>query len=177
MSSYDSRHPRRQSREAQVWGMGGKPSEEHRQNVRRVRILAVFVLCVLLVLLLVLGLVRQYGRDTGVEVLGATASGSSANGAELVVRGGPGTEGGETVSRDIFIPRDMMVFSASELSLFDAGGSPVPCEVTVIERWDGPATDASKAIKWVLVELPAGEAYDGDPEYKLRRAGAGASSD
>jgi hypothetical protein len=45
------------------------------------------------------------------------------------------------------------VFDASQLGVTDAAGAPVPAQMRVLARWRGPASDAGKPIKWLLVDF------------------------
>ncbi len=45
------------------------------------------------------------------------------------------------------------VLDASQLGVTDAKGAPVPARMRVLARWRGPAGDAAKPIKWLLVDF------------------------
>jgi hypothetical protein len=49
------------------------------------------------------------------------------------------------------LPREAGIVAGSELSLTTDGGLPVPCQATVLSRYDGKLADESKLARWVLV--------------------------
>jgi hypothetical protein len=125
------------------------------------------------------------GREGGHDSIGVTAPAPVwylAEGAtnpvggvgdiELRVRENAGVaRDGEITTSGVPLPSDSGIFSSSEISLFDASGSPVPCQAKVTARWGGSPDDASKAVKWVLLDFPASVAASGESIYYLRRSG------
>lgn len=45
------------------------------------------------------------------------------------------------------------VTDAAQLGVIDANGAPVPSQIRVMARWRGLASDATKPLKWVLVDF------------------------
>ncbi len=102
---------------------------------------------------------------------GCTAGGAGGEGVELRVKERAGVaRSGEIVTSGVPLPRDMGVLTADELALFDAAGSPIPCQKKVTARWGGAPGDASKPVRWVLLDFPASVGAGGEALYYLRRA-------
>ena len=45
------------------------------------------------------------------------------------------------------------LLDVSQLAVIDPGGHPVPSQARALARWGGPAADATKPIKWALVDF------------------------
>ncbi len=45
------------------------------------------------------------------------------------------------------------LFDAAKLGVTDTSGNPLPSQMRVLSRWRGPANDASKPVKWLLVDF------------------------
>ncbi len=104
---------------------------------------------------------------------GATSPGSGPGGIELRVKERAGVaRSGEITTSGVPLPRDFNVYSPDDISLFDANGSPVPCQKKVTARWGGSPDDASKPVKWVLLDFPASVGACGESAYFLRRTQA-----
>ncbi|MDI6830227.1 MAG: DUF5719 family protein, partial [Actinomycetota bacterium] len=107
---------------------------------------------------------------------GATCPGGGADGVELRVRERAGVaREGEIVTSGVPLPCDFGVYSPQELALFDAQGSPVPCQKKVTMRWGGSPDDVSRPVKWVLLDFPASVSAGGEAVFYLRRAPDGSS--
>lgn len=65
------------------------------------------------------------------------------------------TRQAEPVTSGIPLPASLGITSAKNLAIQDAHGKLVPAQFTVLARWNGTPQDASKAIKWVLVDFQA----------------------
>ena len=61
----------------------------------------------------------------------------------------------EGITSGLPLPRDLEVTDSSQLRLVDVGGQPVPAQFAPLARWGGAADDASKAIRWVLIDFQA----------------------
>jgi uncharacterized protein (TIGR03437 family) len=51
------------------------------------------------------------------------------------------------------LPEAADLHDVGQLGVLDAKGAPVPAQMRVLARWRGAATDATKPIKWVLVDF------------------------
>ena len=101
---------------------------------------------------------------------GATSPGGGPGGIELRVKERAGVaRSGEITTSGVPLPRDFNVYSPDDISLFDTNGSPVPCQKKVTARWGGSPDDASKPVKWVLLDFPASVGASGESAYFLRR--------
>ena len=106
---------------------------------------------------------------------GATNPGAGAGEIELHVTERAGVaRSGEITTSGVPLPRDFGVYDAGDVSLRDASGSPVPCQVKVTARWGDSPDDVTKPVKWVLLDFPASVSASGESVYFLRRSGAGA---
>ena len=104
---------------------------------------------------------------------GATSPGGQTGDIELRVKERAGVaRSGEITTSGVPLPRDFGAYSPDDLALFDASGSPVPCQKRVTARWGGSPDDASKPVKWVLFDFPANVGASGESVYYVRRSGA-----
>ncbi len=78
----------------------------------------------------------------------------------------------EPVTVGVPLPREPGVLSVDGLGLFD-GTAAVPAQFRVLSRWDGPVTDATRPIRWVLVDFQATLPAGGSRVYTLRDNGSG----
>ncbi|RJP30889.1 MAG: hypothetical protein C4536_09140 [Actinobacteria bacterium] len=104
---------------------------------------------------------------------GATSPGGGPGDVELRLKERAGVaRNGEITTSGVPLPRDFNVYSPDDICLFDAGGSPVPCQKKVTARWGGSPGDTSKPVKWVLLDFPASVGASGESVYYLRRSSA-----
>ena len=73
----------------------------------------------------------------------------------------------EPVRSGVPVPRAVDLRSTDSLVVMSENGT-VPCQFRVTSRWEGEPDDASKAIKWLLVDFPADVEKDGTTIYRLR---------
>ncbi len=64
------------------------------------------------------------------------------------------------------------VTSTSELILLGPTGKPVHAQFRVQQRWNGKPGDASKPVRWLLVDVQASVAADAEVLYTLRKKNA-----
>ena len=74
---------------------------------------------------------------------------------------------GEPVRSGVPVPRTVDLRTTDRLVVMSEHGV-VPCQFRVTSRWEGAPDDASKPIKWLLVDFPADVAKDGTTIYRLR---------
>jgi len=76
------------------------------------------------------------------------------------------------VSGGVPIPRDATdgrapITDPTQLSVVDAQGNAVPAQFRVLARWDGDRNDASRPIKWLLVDIQADVPARSTAKYRL----------
>ncbi|MBI4672531.1 MAG: DNRLRE domain-containing protein [Chloroflexi bacterium] len=74
----------------------------------------------------------------------------------------------DPVTQGVPLPFNAYVYNASTLVLSNASQQAVPAQFTVLARWGGAPDDASKPIKWVLVDFQANVAANGSAIYQLK---------
>lgn len=74
----------------------------------------------------------------------------------------------EPVTSGVPLPKDSGLTDLRRLGLFDAAGRRVAAQFRALSRWEGTREDASKALKWVLVDFRAEVPAGGHAGYVLR---------
>lgn len=83
---------------------------------------------------------------------------------------------GEPVTSGIPLPEHLNIKDQNTLQIIDANGNPVPRQFKVFARWHGTPNDATKPIKWMLLDFQANVPPNGTTTYYLRRRGSRPSS-
>ncbi len=78
---------------------------------------------------------------------------------------------GEPVTSGVPIPRSLNLTSLALLHLLGPGGTPVPAQFTALARWGGAPNDASKPVRWLLVDFQADVPASGSAQYRLLGSG------
>jgi hypothetical protein len=73
----------------------------------------------------------------------------------------------EPVTSGVPVPRDVNLTDLSTLRLLDKNGQPLPAQFTPLARWGGTPDDASKAVRWLLLDFQASVSADGSTSYRL----------
>ena len=81
----------------------------------------------------------------------------------------------EPITSGIPIPESENLLSTSSLGVF-SGVTEIPAQFRVLARWGGAPSDATKPIKWVLVDFQATVTANGTAIYYLRSSGNGTAS-
>ncbi len=88
-----------------------------------------------------------------------------------VENGSPVARQAAPVSFGVPLPKDRGIHSVGELGVNDPSGQPVPAQGTVLSRWNGTPDDATKPIKWILLDFQAGIPAHGVRTFALVRRG------
>lgn len=83
----------------------------------------------------------------------------------------PVTRVDEPLTSGVPIPRSAALRDLSTLRLLDAAGHVVPCQFTPLARWGGAPDDATKPVRWLLLDLQANVPANGVATYRLRDGG------
>lgn len=73
----------------------------------------------------------------------------------------------EPVTAGVPLPENANLRTTAGLAVFD-GATPLPTQLRVLSRWGGPPSDASKAIRWLLVDFQVGLAPNEVKTVRLR---------
>ena len=83
----------------------------------------------------------------------------------------------EPVTLGVPLPRSANIADAASLRVVAAdGATPVPAQIQVTARWDGPPADTTKPIRWALIDFQADVAANGSATYYLKDGGGSAPS-
>ena len=108
------------------------------------------------------------------SVLVPTGCGGSGLEVALTVTEAAGKQrSAEPVTAGVPISRASGVYSTDNLRVTDAGGTEVPAQFTVTERWGGSTGDGSLPIRWVLMDFQATVGGGSTSTYYLRDGGQG----
>jgi hypothetical protein len=77
----------------------------------------------------------------------------------------------EPVTSGLPLPRSLGITDPSRLRLVDASGNPVPAQFIPLARWGGSAGDASKPIRWALIDFQATVGPQSTAYYFLQEGG------
>ena len=83
----------------------------------------------------------------------------------------PAARSGEPVTSGVPIPRNLSLVDLSALRLLDAAGRPVAAQFTPLARWGGTPADASKPVRWLLIDFQADVPAGGATTYRLVDSG------
>ena len=76
---------------------------------------------------------------------------------------------GRPITGGVPLPEQAGITSTSQVELLDAGGEPIPAQMTVLSRWGAAPDDPTRPIRWLLLDyqtdLDAGEARDLSVHY------------
>lgn len=79
----------------------------------------------------------------------------------------------EPITSGVPLPRSLNITSTAGLRLVDGSGTAIPAQFTVTARWGGTPSDATKAIKWLLIDFQiANLAGNQSANFTLQDAGA-----
>lgn len=73
----------------------------------------------------------------------------------VVTNAAPIARTAEPTASGLAVPRDVGLLDTNFLRLVDGAGLSVPVQFKVLSRWGGVRTDATKPVKWILVEFLA----------------------
>jgi hypothetical protein len=73
----------------------------------------------------------------------------------------------QPVTSGVPIPRSQNLTNLSDLRLLDPNGDPVPAQFTPLARWGGAPDDASKPVRWLLLDFQADVPANGTATYRL----------
>ncbi len=79
----------------------------------------------------------------------------------------------EPVTSGVPVARSLDLRSTGGLRLVDSSGRDVPAQFQVTSRWGGTPGDASRPVRWVLVDFQASVGANGTATYRLEEGGAG----
>ncbi|NQE05478.1 hypothetical protein C5S32_06375 [ANME-1 cluster archaeon GoMg1] len=77
----------------------------------------------------------------------------------------------EPVTSGVPIPRDVNLIDLSPLRLLDGNSQPVPAQLTPLARWGGAPDDASKPVRWLLLDFQSNVPANGTASYRLVDSG------
>ncbi len=77
----------------------------------------------------------------------------------------------EPVTSGLPIARRLNLTDLSTLRLVTADGEPVPCQFTPLARWGGAPDDASKPVRWLLLDFQASVPADSRGIFRLSNSG------
>jgi len=103
-------------------------------------------------------------RTEPVEVTGPSTSLRTSPSASLRT-GLARTE--EPVTSGVPIPRSVNLTDLSSLRLLESSGQPIPAQFTPLARWGGAPDDASKPVRWLLLDFQADVPASGAAQYRL----------
>ncbi len=90
----------------------------------------------------------------------------------LHVEDATGADRSEPVRNGVPFPRSAGLMSTAGLRIMSPDGGSVPAQFRVLSRWDGAPNDATKPIKWLLVDFDAIVPANADRVYRLQKAGS-----
>jgi hypothetical protein len=74
----------------------------------------------------------------------------------------------DAVTSGIPLPKEANILSPDDLCVTDASGNIIPTQMTVLSRWDGLVNDATKPIRWVLLDFQAAVPANSSETYFLK---------
>ena len=77
----------------------------------------------------------------------------------------------DPVTSGVPVPRVVALTDLSTLRLLDGSGQPVAAQFTPLARWDGPPGDATRPIRWLLVDFQADVPASATASYRLLDTG------
>ncbi|MBI3949167.1 MAG: hypothetical protein HY314_01745 [Acidobacteria bacterium] len=77
----------------------------------------------------------------------------------------------EPVTSGVPIPRDTNLTNLSALRLLDSAGRPVAAQFTPLARWGGAPGDASKPVRWLLLDFQADAPARSTKSFRLVSSG------
>ncbi len=101
-----------------------------------------------------------------------TTPGASGLDVPLTVRETAGVaRAQEPVTSGVPIPRSASLVDLARLRLLDANGKPVAAQFTPLARWGGAPGDATKPVRWLLLDFQASVTANGVAQYRLVDSG------
>ncbi len=80
----------------------------------------------------------------------------------------------EPVTSGVPIPRSANLLDLARLRLLDATARPVAAQFTPLARWGGAPSDATKPVRWLLLDFQASVPANGAAQYRLVDSGGAA---
>jgi hypothetical protein len=83
------------------------------------------------------------------------------------------TRRAEPVTSGVPVAKSLDLRTADGLRLLDSSGREVPAQFAVTSRWGGSPSDASRPIRWLLIDFQADVGAGGTAAYRLEGGGDG----